>query len=167
MCTWTLSGNLLNRVYHRAPMWSIDISKDCKRIFTGGADGSVCTWQTRRRIYPNVITLPHKVALSTPKFISCLRNGTLLILNESGMLFVYDKKNMLFSKCFLTISLETRSHYIMQVSPCRSFVAFASRDGYVTIYQGTNICHDINININEMRIIFFYKSNISFTQILF
>jgi len=164
MCTWSLSGNLLNKVHHGAPIWSIDISKDSKRIFTGGADGSVYMWQTTRHINPKIISLPNIDTHSNPKFISYLKNGTLLIFNESGMLFCYDKEKILRTR--YSLSSETqRNYYIMQVSPNRSFIAFASREGYVTIYQGTNICHDINININEMRIIVF--ASISFLSLKF
>lgn len=165
MCTWSLSGNLLNKVHHGAPIWSIDISKDNKKIFTGGADGSVYMWQTIRHINPKIISLPSNDTHNNPKCISYLRNGTLLIFNESGMLFCYDKGKMhtKYSLCSETHC----NYYIMQISPNRSSVAFASREGYVTIYQGTNICHNINININDFLVsISFLSLKFSFNQII-
>ncbi|XP_011264637.1 WD repeat-containing protein 6 isoform X2 [Camponotus floridanus] len=134
MCTWSLSGNLLNKVHHGAPIWSIDISKDSRRIFTGGADGSVYMWQTTHHINPKIISLSSNDTHSNPKFISYLRNDTLLIFTESGMLFCYDKEKILRRR-FSPSSKTQRNYYIMQVSPSRFFVAFASREGYVTIYQ--------------------------------
>lgn len=149
MCTWSLSGHLLNKVHHGAPIWSIDISKDNKRIFTGGADGSVYMWQTTRHINPKIIFLPSNDTHNNPKCISYLRNGTLLIFDERGTLFCYDKEKILRTKYSLCSEVH-RSYYIMQVSSNRSFVAFASREGYITIYRGTNIYHNRSININEI-----------------
>lgn len=105
-------------------------------------------WQTTRHINPKIISLPSNDTHNNPKCISYLRNGTLLVFNENGMLFCYDKEKMCakYSLC----SEIHRSYYIMQVSSNRSFVAFASREGYITIYRGTNICLNISINIDKM-----------------
>ncbi|KAM0729073.1 tRNA (34-2'-O)-methyltransferase regulator WDR6 [Formica fusca] len=148
MCTWSLSGNLLNKVHHGAPIWSIDISKDNKRIFTGGADGSVYMWQTTRHINPKIISLPSNDTHNNPKCISYLRNGTLLVFDESGMLFCYDKEQILRTKYSLNSEIH-RSYYIMQVSSNRSFVAFASREGYVTIYRADCVIGFVSRIIEE------------------
>lgn len=149
MCTWSLSGNLLNKAHHGASIWSIDISKDNKKIFTGGADGSVYMWPTARQINPKIISISTNDTHNNPKCISYLKNGTLLIFDENGMLFCYDKEKTLHTKYSLCTEIH-RSYYIMQVSSTRSFVAFASREGYVTIYRGTNIYRNRNFNINEI-----------------
>ncbi|XP_032663397.1 WD repeat-containing protein 6 isoform X2 [Odontomachus brunneus] len=144
MCTWSLSGNLLNKTYahHGAPIWSIDTSADNKNIFTGGADGAVCVWPSTCYNSPKTISLTSNNTHNIPKYISYLSSGTILIFNEKGTLFCYNKneatpKDSLYLEKYC-------SYCIMQVSPCRSFVAFASRDGYVTLYKdiiNTNTKH--------------------------
>ncbi|XP_011143279.1 WD repeat-containing protein 6 isoform X2 [Harpegnathos saltator] len=145
VCTWSLSGNLLNKVYahHGAPIWSIDMCKDNKNIFTGGADGAVCVWpSTCCTNNPKIISLPNDNMHNIPKYVSYLNSGTILIFNEKGTLFCYNK-NETISKDSLYLDRYC-SYCIMQVSPCRFFVAFASRDGYVTLYKeiiNTNTKH--------------------------
>ncbi|XP_029178864.1 WD repeat-containing protein 6 isoform X1 [Nylanderia fulva] len=148
ICTWSLSGNLLSKAHHGSPIWSIDISKDNKKIFTGGADGSVYMWQTAHHINPKIISLSTNDTHNNPKCISYLRNGTLLIFDENGMLFCYDKEKMLHTKYSLCSEIH-RSYYIMQVSSDRSFVAFASREGYVIIYQADFVTGYVHRIIEE------------------
>lgn len=136
MCTWSLSGNLLNKVYahHGAPIWSIDTCEDNENIFTGGADGSVYVWPATCCNSPKIISLPSNDAHNIPKYISYLSSGTILIFNEKGTLLCYNKEEVMPRE---TLYLEKYCSYcIMQVSLCRSFVALASREGYVTIYNG-------------------------------
>ncbi|XP_072762395.1 tRNA (34-2'-O)-methyltransferase regulator WDR6-like [Anoplolepis gracilipes] len=130
ICTWSLSGALLNKVHHRAPIWSIDISKDGQRIFTGAADGSVYVWKTIHHANPKFICPPNDEFFN-PKYISYLRNGTILIFDERRILFCYDKGKVMEREYYKICS----NYYIMQVSPNRSFVAFASTTGYVSICQ--------------------------------
>ncbi|XP_014467979.1 PREDICTED: WD repeat-containing protein 6 isoform X2 [Dinoponera quadriceps] len=135
ICTWSLSGNLLNKVYahHGAPIWSIDTSEDDKNIFTGGADGAVCVWPTACYNSPKIISLASDNTHDIPKYISYLNSGTILIFNEKGTLFCYNKDETTPKD---SLYLEKYCNYcIMKVSSCRSFVAFASRDGYVTLYK--------------------------------
>lgn len=135
MCMWSLSGNLLNKIYahHGAPIWSIDISKDNEDIFTGGADGSVYVWPSACCNTPKIISLPSNDKRNIPKYISYMNSGAILIFNEKGILLYYNKEETMPKD---SLYLEKYCSYcIMQVSPCRSFVAFASREGYVTIYQ--------------------------------
>ncbi|XP_019886764.2 WD repeat-containing protein 6 [Ooceraea biroi] len=136
MCTWSLTGELLNKVHaHRgAPIWSIDITENGEKIFTGGADGSVCAWPTMCcRNNPKIISLSSNDKCNVPKYISYLSSGTILIFNDTGTLLCYDKEATVPKA---SLHLEKYCAYcIMQVSPCRSFVALASREGEVTIYK--------------------------------
>lgn len=140
MCAWSLAGNLLNKVYaHRgAPIWSVDVTEHSKEIFTGGADGSVYVWSTRGCNNTKLISLPSGDKCNVPKYVSYLSSGTILIFNEKGTLLCYNKEELTPKA---TLYLEKYSTYcIMQVSPSRSFVALASREGETTIYEGsTNI----------------------------
>lgn len=137
MCVWSLSGNLLNKVYahHGAPIWSIDVSGNNENIFTGGADGSVYVWPVACYNCPKLIaSSDNNNTHSTPKCVSFLSGGTILILDEKGTLLCRNKRESTVS-----LYLENyRDYCIMQVSPCRTFVAFASRQGHVAIYRGTN-----------------------------
>lgn len=143
MCMWSLSGNLLNKVFahHGAPIWSIDISENNENIFTGGADGSVYVWPIAYLDSPKLISLSNNNNMhNIPKYIFFLNSGTILIFNEKGTLLCYNKKE--------TISLYLKNYCnycIMQVSPCRCFVAFASKEGQVAIYKGINSFHKIKI----------------------
>lgn len=134
MCTWSLDGKLLNKVYahHGAAIWSIDISDDNKIIFTGGADGAIHAWPFVNDYIQKAILLPKAHIHTLPKYVYCLRSGNFLIFNENGTLFTFDN-------CYRSLGslyLEKYSTYcVMEVSLCRSCVCFASRDGYITIYK--------------------------------
>ncbi|KAK2584051.1 hypothetical protein KPH14_006501 [Odynerus spinipes] len=136
ICIWSLDGTLLNKLYaHRgAAIWSIDISEDNKTIFTGGADGAVHTWPFITVSSSNLQIMSLSKIYSVPKYISYLSTGTLLIFHEGGMLTHYSNA-LCFKEC---LYLEKYNTYcIMQISPCRRYIGFASRDGYITIYTET------------------------------
>ncbi|XP_076163612.1 tRNA (34-2'-O)-methyltransferase regulator WDR6-like isoform X1 [Ptiloglossa arizonensis] len=135
MCTWSLNGKLLNKIcaHHGAAIWSIDISDDNKNIFTGGADGAVYVRSLENNYDQRTILLPTNYACTLPKFVSYLSNGNFLIFNEDGNLFI---ANRLYNNPIQSLYLQRYSAYcVMEVSLCRSYVCFASRDGYVTIYK--------------------------------
>ncbi|KAL6261293.1 hypothetical protein P5V15_008815 [Pogonomyrmex californicus] len=134
ICTWSPSGNVLNKAYYRAPIWSIDMSKD-NMIYAGGGDGSVHIQPFGSCKRPETIILPGNTC-DFPRYISYLHDGTILVFTELGTLLHYDEEMMYKSTIYLT---ENR-YYIMQVSPNRCFVALASREGYIMIckeYLGT------------------------------
>jgi len=139
MCTWSLTGNLLNKVYvhqvYKASIWSVDVTKHSETIFTGGSDGSVYVWSTHCCNDPKIISLFNNDKCNVPRYISYLNSGTILIFNEKGMLLCYNKHETMPK---MSLYLEKYCTYcIMQVSPCRSFVAIASKKGEIAIYEGT------------------------------
>lgn len=82
------------------------------------------------------VLLPEGQQCALPKYVCHLSSGNLLIFNEDGHLFVF---NRFHDNPYIvqSIYLVRYSMYcIMEVSVCRSYVCFASRDGYVTIYKG-------------------------------
>ena len=136
MCTWSLDGKLLNKIcaHHGAAIWSIDVSDDNKIIFTGGADGAVHAWPFVNDYIQKVILLPKAHIHTLSKYVCCLRSGNFLIFNENGTLFIF---NNYYKSLLGSLYLEKYSTYcIMEVSLCRTYVCFASRDGYITIYKG-------------------------------
>nr|KAF7427407.1 hypothetical protein H0235_007101 [Vespula pensylvanica] len=137
ICIWSLNGTLLNKLFahHGAPIWSIDISEDNKTIFTGGADGAVHIWPFISAPSNNLQIISLFKTDHVPKYISYLNSGTLLIFHEGGMLTCYDNALVLRESLYL----ERYSTYcIMQISSCRRYISFASRDGYITIYTEIN-----------------------------
>ncbi|KOC68853.1 WD repeat-containing protein 6 [Habropoda laboriosa] len=135
MCTWSLDGKLLNKIcaHHGAAIWSIDASDDNKSIFTGGADGAVHAWPFINNYIQEAILLPKRHTCTLPKYVCYLSSGNLLVFNENGILFVFDR---LYNDPQETLYLERYSTYcVMEVSLCHSLVCFASRDGYVTVYN--------------------------------
>ncbi|XP_039303311.1 WD repeat-containing protein 6 isoform X2 [Solenopsis invicta] len=130
-CTWSLSGNLLNKAYYKAPIWSIDVSEDNMTIYVGGGDGSVYMQPFEHYKSLETLFLPDDDRCNFPKYISYLHDGTILIFTELGTLLHYN--NEMVHKN--TIYLANDSYYIMQVSLNRHFVALASREGHVIIYE--------------------------------
>lgn len=141
VCTWSLSGNLLNKAYYKAPIWSIDVSEDNLMIYVGGGDGSVYTQSFESYKSLETIFLPGSGTCNFPKYVSYLHDGSILVFSELGTLLHYNKemvhKNIIY--------LGKDCYYIMQVSPNRRFVALASRDGYVIIYKGRNVYYNKNL----------------------
>lgn len=130
VCTWSLSGNLLNKAYYKASIWSIDISEDNTTIYVGGGDGSIYTQPFESYKSPETIFLSSNDTCNFPKYISYLHDGSILVFTELGILLHYNKE-MVHKN---TIYLAKDRYYIMQVSPNRSFIALASREGYLIIY---------------------------------
>ncbi|KYN30635.1 WD repeat-containing protein 6 [Trachymyrmex septentrionalis] len=131
ICTWSLSGNLLNKAYYKAPIWSIDVSED-NIVYVGGGDGSVHMQPFEH--YKSLETIFLSSGNDTcnfPKYVSYLHDGTILVFTELGTLLHYNKEMMLKNTIYLT----KEHYYIMQVSPNRNFVALASRDGYAIVYE--------------------------------
>ncbi|XP_076278928.1 trafficking protein particle complex subunit 31 isoform X2 [Lasioglossum baleicum] len=137
MCIWSLNGKLLHKIcaHHGAAIWSIDTSADDKYVFTGGADGAVHIWLLDNNYTQKVFSIPKRFSCTSPKYVCYLNNGNFLVFNEDGNLFVVNK---LHNDLIESLYLEKYSSYcVMEVSLCRSFVCFASRDGYVAIYKAT------------------------------
>ncbi|KAL0127151.1 hypothetical protein PUN28_005435 [Cardiocondyla obscurior] len=131
VCTWSFSGNLLNKARYKAPIWSIDVSEDDMTVYVGGGDGSVYLQPFKNYKSPETIFLSGNDTCNFPKYISYLDDGAILVFTESGTLLYYSKEITHKS----TIQLAKDHYYIMQVSPNRDFVAFASREGCVIIYE--------------------------------
>lgn len=153
-----MDGKLLKKVcaHHGAAIWSIDISDDNKSIFTGGADGAVHAWPFTNDYIQETVLLPKLCAYTSPKYVCYLRSGNYLIFNEDGTLLMFDRchnnqQEMLYLQKYST-------YCVMEVSLCHSYICFASRDGYITIYKGKitfNIAKIIlvinNIMFNDFR----------------
>ncbi|XP_076663163.1 trafficking protein particle complex subunit 31 isoform X1 [Andrena cerasifolii] len=142
MCTWSLDGKLLNKIcaHHGAAIWSIDVSEDNKNAFTGGADGAVYAWSLANDCIQRNVLLPKTQEFTLPKYVCCLSNGDFLIFNEDGHVFVCNRSHDVPIEL---VYLERYSTYcVMEVSFCRSYVCFASRDGYLTIYKATDGSND-------------------------
>lgn len=139
MCTWSLEGKLLDKIYahHGAAIWSIGVSDDGKSIFTGGADGAINVWPVTTDCDTwKTELLPNDESCHTLKYICYLSSGTLVIVSEDGHLFCYDTKNGSYDQTREVLHLGRFSCYsVMQVSPCRRYICFASRDGCVAIYS--------------------------------
>lgn len=140
VCTWSLSGNLLNKTYYKAPIWSIDVSEDNLMIYVGGGDGSVYMQPFEHYKSLETIFLPGNSTCNFPKYVSYLHDGSILVFSELGTLQHYNKEMVPKN----TIYLAKDRYYIMQVSLDRRFVALASRDGYVIIYKGKNVYYNKN-----------------------
>ncbi|XP_071571195.1 tRNA (34-2'-O)-methyltransferase regulator WDR6-like isoform X1 [Temnothorax nylanderi] len=133
VCTWSLSGDLLNKTYYKAPIWSIDVSEDYTMVYVGGGDGSVYMQPLENYKSPETISLSSNDTRNFPKYISYLHDGAIVVFTELGTLLHYNKEMMHKN----TIDLTKDRYYIMQVSPDRKLVALASRDGYIVIYEGS------------------------------
>ncbi|XP_012532224.1 WD repeat-containing protein 6 isoform X2 [Monomorium pharaonis] len=131
VCTWSLSGNLLNKAYYKPSIWSIDVSEDNMTIYVGGSDGAVYMQPFEHYKNLETIFLPVNDTCNFPKYISYLHDGTIIVFTELGTLLHYNtemvKKN--------TIYLLNDGYYIMQVSPSRNLVALASKEGYIITYK--------------------------------
>lgn len=123
------------------------IKDDNQEIYTGGDDGSVYVWRQSCTHSTNLrkimSTCPNSCDVynnnnNNPKYISFLNSGRILVFNEKrATLVCYDKEELIVPNELLYLDKYHSSSYcIMQVSPCRSFVAFASKEGYLTIYKG-------------------------------
>ncbi|XP_053970887.1 WD repeat-containing protein 6 [Hylaeus volcanicus] len=144
ICNWSLDGKLLNKIcaHHGAAIWSIDISDDNKNVYTGGADGAVYTWSLVDNYFQRAVLLPTNHT-SLPKYVSYLNNDKLLVFNEDGNLFIV---NRLHSNLIQSLYLERYSTYcVMEVSLCRCYICFASKDGYVTIYKEAESVSDTKL----------------------
>ncbi|XP_076239379.1 trafficking protein particle complex subunit 31 isoform X2 [Calliopsis andreniformis] len=141
MCIWSLDGKLLNKIsaHHGAAIWSIDVSGDNKTIYTGGADGAVQTWAFTDNYIERTLSSVEIHKCTLPKYVCYLNSGNFLIFTEDGYLFLFNK---LYDNPIESIYLETyNTYYIMKVSLCRSYVCFASRNGYVMIYKEMNMMY--------------------------
>ncbi|XP_017754598.1 PREDICTED: WD repeat-containing protein 6 [Eufriesea mexicana] len=135
ICNWSLDGKLLKKVcaHHGAAIWSIDISDDNKSIFTGGADGAVHAWPFVNNYIQETVVMPKICAYASPKYVSYLSSGNYIIFNEDGTLLMFDRCHNNQQE---TLYLQKYSTYcVMEVSLCHSYICFASRDGYITIYK--------------------------------
>lgn len=131
-----MDGKLLNKVcaHHGAAIWSIDISNDSKRVFTGGADGAVYAWPFVNDYVQKAVLIPKVQTYTLPKYVCYLRSGNLLIFDENATLFIF---NNCYNSLPRSLYLKKYSTYcVMEVSLCHTYVCFASRDGYITIYKG-------------------------------
>ncbi|KAG7214130.1 hypothetical protein KM043_001484 [Ampulex compressa] len=138
ICTWSLDGKLMNKTYahNGAAIWSIDAFSDNQGMYTGGGDGAVCMWPFMNSSDQKTISLPGHPLHKVPKYICCLCNGTVLIFHEGGTITCCNKEKYYRKD---SVYLQKYSNYcIMQVSPCRTYVSFASGDGYVIIYKEAN-----------------------------
>ncbi|XP_071877534.1 tRNA (34-2'-O)-methyltransferase regulator WDR6-like [Bombus fervidus] len=135
ICIWSLDGKLLNKVcaHHGAAIWSIEISNDNKSVFTGGADGAVYAWPFVNDYVQKAVLIPKVHTCNLPKYVCYLRSGNLLIFDENATLFIF---NSCYNSLLGSLYLEKYSTYcVMEVSLCHTYVCFASRDGYITIYK--------------------------------
>ncbi|OAD58760.1 WD repeat-containing protein 6, partial [Eufriesea mexicana] len=145
ICNWSLDGKLLKKVcaHHGAAIWSIDISDDNKSIFTGGADGAVHAWPFVNNYIQETVVMPKICAYASPKYVSYLSSGNYIIFNEDGTLLMFDRCHNNQQE---TLYLQKYSTYcVMEVSLCHSYICFASRDGYITIYKGSIILQSVCI----------------------
>lgn len=143
-----MDGKLLNKVcaHHGAAIWSIDISNDNKSVFTGGADGAVYSWPFVNGYVQKAVLIPKIHTCTVPKYVCYLRSGNLLIFDENATLFIF---NNYYNSLLGSLYLKKYSTYcVMEVSLCHTYVSFASRDGYITIYKGKVI-----IKINKIALI--------------
>lgn len=137
ICIWSLDGQLCNKIiaHGGATIWSIDVSQDETTIFTGGADGAVNSWPfnsgEKSELTP-WLSYPNR----TPKFVNYLDSGSPIVFIDGGELLTYDPGNSEVKSQILLTRYE--SYCIMQLSPSRKLIAFASKSGDLTVYQEIN-----------------------------
>ncbi|KAH0550310.1 WD repeat-containing protein 6 [Cotesia glomerata] len=133
---WTLEGEVCNKIiaHEGSAVWTLEVSKDKSTIFTGGANGGVNCWPLNK---PTTELLP-KLSFTDkqiPKYLSYLHCGTLVIFVDNGQLLTYDRE--LAPKDSIILP-RYKSYCLMQVSPNRKLIAFASKDGYVDLFHEVN-----------------------------
>ncbi|XP_066597606.1 tRNA (34-2'-O)-methyltransferase regulator WDR6 isoform X2 [Prorops nasuta] len=133
ICIWSLNGNILNKfqAHHGAAIWSIDVSEDKETILTGGANGSIYSWSLLSNNIPQLIPLSKDKHGTYPKYIGFLKSGNTLIFKEGGILLTYHIETGNFKSS--NILQKYCKHCMMEISPSRFYVAFASGDGNITI----------------------------------
>ncbi|KAF7987520.1 hypothetical protein HCN44_003282 [Aphidius gifuensis] len=134
ICIWSLDGKLCNKIiaHGGATIWSIDVSDDRSTIFTGGGDGAVNSWPLNTGDKSELI--PYlSYDNKTPKYVNYLASGNLIVFIDGGKLLTYNSNNLMPN---LTINLTRYESYcLMQLSPNRKLIGFASKNGDLTIYQ--------------------------------
>lgn len=102
-------------------------------MLTGAADGSIYAWPFPFTHEPEDSSILENRDNKNPKFACCLRSGTILVIKEGGDINCFDPVTHNSSGSH---KLPRFSDYLlMQVSPDRSRISLASKDGFITIYQ--------------------------------
>ena len=103
-------------------------------MLTGAADGAVYAWPFPFNYELNEHTLLENCDDKTPKFVCHLSSGRLLVIKDGGEINYLD---LITHHQVESYSLPNFSTYLlMQVSPDKRRISLASKDGFITIYQG-------------------------------
>ncbi|XP_063987430.1 tRNA (34-2'-O)-methyltransferase regulator WDR6 [Diachasmimorpha longicaudata] len=154
ICVWSLTGVLRTKImaHGGAPIWSIETSPDQSTILTGGGDGGVNIWRTTSLNPPSLIPLL-TYETKTPKFVSYLNSGALVVFLDGGDLLLYDVPNQRQgspSPQALMNLPRLKSYCLMQTSPDRKKIALASQDGHLIIYEAKTPGEDSNQHLQEV-----------------
>ncbi|CAG5103493.1 Similar to Wdr6: WD repeat-containing protein 6 (Mus musculus) [Cotesia congregata] len=133
---WTLEGEVCNKIiaHEGSAVWTLEVSKDKSTIFTGGANGGVNCWPLNKPT-PELLPKLSFTDKQIPKYLSYLHCGTLVIFVDNGQLLTYDRE--LAPKDSIILP-RYKSYCLMQVSPNRKLIAFASKDGHVDLFHEVN-----------------------------
>lgn len=124
----------------------MDISTNDERMITGAADGSVYVWPFPFINDPEKnITLGDEIK-KTPKFTSYLSGGIIIVIRDDGEINLFDSVTHCLNASFSIPNFS--SYLVIQVSPDRKRVSFASKDGFISIYEMINE-HELKLQINE------------------
>ncbi|XP_051172215.1 WD repeat-containing protein 6 isoform X2 [Leptopilina boulardi] len=155
ICLWSINGKFLNKIqaHNGSPIWCLDISTDDRRMITGAADGSVYVWP-----FPFINEEKKNCTLGseinkTPKFTCFLSDGTILVVRDDGEINFFNSITHCLTKSFSVSNLS--SYLVIQLSPDRKRICFASKDGFISIYEINNeqeLTHQINEKIMDSKI---------------
>lgn len=136
MCIWALNGQLLDKVeiHNGSEIWSLDVSENNEKIFTGGADGAVNVWSFKSSNLSEKRLVYSSDQNRNPKFVFYTDFRSLLIFMDGGNLIYYCQRAKTIVNS-LNLS-RFSSHCVMQISPDRRKVALGSKEGYLEIYEG-------------------------------
>ncbi|XP_021924396.1 WD repeat-containing protein 6 isoform X2 [Zootermopsis nevadensis] len=150
LCVWSVDGSLQKywKTHQGASVWSVDCSKEKNLIVTGGADGGISLWPLHTdRAVPNLLAFhehlygqeftsvkghnqnfPRRIGLTSKNNIvaitgnGCLLYCTLLDSGQGNWKVIHQDEKL-------------ASYCLLEMSPCRQYVALGSMDGYILVFK--------------------------------
>ena len=135
LCVWSARGELLWKIeaaHGGAEIWSIDVDRENKYIYTGGADGALNVWPLVRATAAGGFADANDELPKEPRHVCYTKSGRILALLDTAIPMSSDGIKIQISSQLARY----RDYCVFKLSPDRTRIALGSIDGHVGIYRG-------------------------------
>ncbi|PNF20195.1 hypothetical protein B7P43_G16418 [Cryptotermes secundus] len=170
LCVWRTDGSLQKywKTHQGANVWSVDCSKEKNLIVTGGGDGGISLWPLHTEsAVPNFLTFSGNLFTQDfcsmkgqngnfPRRIGLTSKDNVVAITDSGCLLYCTVVGRGQGNWKLMHQDEKLASYcLLEMSPCRQYVALASMDGHILIFKDCSSVHGkgLILNVEEKAVV--------------